>query len=125
MLGHALGVGAGRVDDLDAAGGRGFDVDLIVADAVPAHDLELVSAIEQGRVDDPAGTDDERIGTDDLALQSRRIEGARHPQLGRVLARFAGRLGAWSSTKVGSGDLSSGGSLFGLRETRLDRGIIQ
>ena len=84
MLGDALRVGAGGVDDLDAAGGGGVDVDLIVADAVPAHDLELVAAIEERRVDDAAGADDERVGTDDLALQGRRIEGAGHPQLGRI-----------------------------------------
>ena len=36
MLGDALGVGAERIDNLDPAGGGGGDVNLIVADSMPA-----------------------------------------------------------------------------------------
>ena len=98
MLGDALRVGAGGVHDLDAAGRRGVDVDLIVADAMPAHDPELLAAIEERGIDDAAGADDEAFGSDDLALQRRRIECAGHAQLGRFPEDARAPIRACSST---------------------------
>ncbi len=84
VLGDTLCVGTWGIDNLDAAGRCGFDVDLIVAHAVPAHDLELLAAIEQRAIDDPPGPNDERFGLDDFTLQGRCVQGAGHAQLGRI-----------------------------------------
>ena len=91
VFGDALCVGAGGIDDLDAAGGGGAHVDLIVADAVPPDDFELVTAIKKSRVHDSAGTDDERTRIDDLALQGRRIKCTRHAKFGRLPQYYQAR----------------------------------
>ena len=79
MLNNALRVGAGRIYHLDAASRRGIDVDLIVTDPVTAHDPELSTSIEEGRVDNATGANDETFGAHHLALKGRRIEPAGHP----------------------------------------------
>ncbi len=68
VLADALRVGPRSVDDLDSAGRRRVDVDLVVAHAVPSHDSEVLAAVQEGRIDDAGGPDDEPIDTDNLAL---------------------------------------------------------
>ena len=43
VLADALRVRARRIEDLDSALGRGVDVDLVVADPVPADHLEVLA----------------------------------------------------------------------------------
>ena len=84
VLGDTLRVGSRSVHDLDAAGRRRLDVDLIVADSVPADDLEVLASVEERGIDDAPGADDERVGSVDLAMERGRIQGARPAEITRV-----------------------------------------
>jgi hypothetical protein len=62
VLGHGGGVGACGRQHRDAAGTAGGEVDVVEADAEPAHDLEALGGREQGASDLGAIADDERTG---------------------------------------------------------------
>src|SRR5437773_1550853 len=84
MLSNALRVGSRGVNDLDASRRGRLDVDLVIADAMPAHDLEVLAPIEERGIDHAARADDQRISSHNLALEGGRIQRTGHAELPRV-----------------------------------------
>jgi hypothetical protein len=83
QVGDGAGVAAGRVDDRDAPGRRGGEVDVVDADPVLGDDPQGRGGGEDACVD-PVQPDDERVGVADDLGEVRRRErvpvgvGARH-----------------------------------------------
>ena len=85
VLADALRVGARRVDDLDAVGGRGGDVDVVEADPVAADDLQPLRPVQDLPVDPTGGSEDQAVDLADGLLESDEIRGAGGPDLDRLV----------------------------------------
>jgi hypothetical protein len=69
MFGHADAVRARRVDDQDAAGARGVDVDVVDAGAGAPDDTEVRCRGEKARIDGGRAADEQRVSVGEVGSE--------------------------------------------------------